>query len=90
MREREKAQTLLWQNEIIILKTLARMKKKFFKLTSDDRDISGCISPDLSGAVAWIEGEQDDITEADGDTDYTITVIWLTQEEFEAMGEYEA
>lgn len=65
------------------------MKKKFFKLTSDARDISGCIFPDISGATEWIKGEVDEINEEDGDTDYTITIVWMTQEEFENMPEYE-
>ena len=65
------------------------MKKKYFKLTSDARDIHGCIFPDLSGATAWIEGELDEIVEEDGEADYTITIVWMTQEEFENMGEYE-
>lgn len=64
-------------------------KKMFFKLTSDARDISGCFFPELSGATAWIEGELDEIKESDGETDYTITVVWMTQEEFENMPEYE-
>lgn len=65
------------------------VKKKFFKLSSDARDIPGCIFPDLSGATAWIEGEVNLIYESDGDTDYTITIVWMTQEEYEAIGEYE-
>lgn len=64
-------------------------KKKYFKLTSDARDISGCIFPDLSGATEWIINELDEINETDGDIDYTITVIWMTQEEFENTPEYE-
>jgi hypothetical protein len=66
------------------------MKKKCYKLTSDARDINGCIFPDLSGAVAWIEGEQNELIEDDGEVDYTITVVWMTDEEFENMPEYEA
>jgi hypothetical protein len=65
------------------------MKKKFFQLTSDAREINPCIFTDLSGAVAWIEGEQNEITEADGDVDYTITIVWMTEEEYKALGEYE-
>ena len=64
-------------------------KKKFFKLTSDARDISGCIFPELSGATAWIESELEELNEADGEADYTITVVWMTQDEFENMPEYE-
>lgn len=66
------------------------MKKKYFKLTSDSRDISGCIFPELSGATAWIEGEQDELNEDDGEVDYTITIIWMTEEEFESIPEQDA
>lgn len=64
-------------------------KKKFFKLTSDARDISGCIFPDLSGATEWINAELDELTDQTEETDYTITIIWMTQEEFENTPEYE-
>jgi hypothetical protein len=65
------------------------MKKKFFKLTSDSRDISRCIFPDLSGATTWIEAELDELDDESEETDYTITIIWMTQEEFENIPEYE-
>lgn len=60
------------------------MKKLYFTL-SDNADTK-LITMELSGCMAWIEGEG--LTEESSeDVQYTLTPVWMTDEEFEALPE---
>ena len=65
------------------------MEKKLYYKLDDGDDISGLVL-DLSGCMAHIEGEQEDLKEGeDEDRWYTLTPIWMTDEEFDNLPEYE-
>lgn len=57
-------------------------KKLYFKLDNGD----SCVTMELSGCMAWIEG--DGLTEITSeDVQYTLTPIWMTEEEFNNLPE---
>lgn len=59
-------------------------KKLYFNLD----DGNTCVTMELSGCVAWIEG--DGLTEETSeDREYILTPIWLTEEEFNNLPEAE-
>lgn len=61
------------------------MEKKLYFTLSDNGDISG-ITMTLDGCMEWIYN--DEITEGD-ETEYTITPVWMTEEEFKNLPEAE-
>lgn len=67
------------------------MEKKLYYQLSDNADVSKVVM-ELSGAMTWIE---EDMKEYGPDTpedelpEYTITPIWLTDEEFANLPEGE-
>lgn len=64
------------------------MEKKLYYQLSDGADYSG-ITMELSGVMAWIEGDQDNFKDGDEMPEYTITPIWMTEEEFNNLPESE-
>jgi hypothetical protein len=63
-----------------------KQKKLYYQL-SDGADASNIVM-ELSGCMAWIEGEQPK-TEAEEteDRQYTLTPIWLTDRQFKKLPE---
>lgn len=61
-------------------------KKLFFKL-SDGADYQNIVM-ELSGCMAWIEGDMENHTD-DTDTQYTLTPVWMTDEEFSKLPEHD-
>jgi hypothetical protein len=65
------------------------MDKKLYYQLSDGGDYSG-VTMELSGIMSWIEGDQENCAEGNEDMlEYTITPIWLTDEEFNNLPEAE-
>lgn len=65
------------------------MEKKLYYQLSDGSDYSN-VTMDLSGIMSWIEGDQDNCKEDNEDMpQYTITPIWLTEDEFDNLPEAE-
>lgn len=63
------------------------MEKKLYYKFSDGGDYSNVIM-ELSGVMAWIEGDQSNFEEGDDDVpEYTITPVWMTEEEFNNIPE---
>lgn len=44
---------------------------------------------ELSGCIAWIEGDSDNYKEGDEMPEYTITPVWMTDEEFNNLPEHD-
>lgn len=64
------------------------MKQLYYQL-SDNADVSKIVL-DLSGCMAWIESDLEGLSEKDmEDYQYTITPIWLTEEEYNNLPEIE-
>jgi len=42
---------------------------------------------ELSGVMAWIQGDEEEVTPEDDERYYTIVPIWLTDEEFDNLPE---
>lgn len=59
------------------------MKKLYWQL-SDNGDVSKVVM-DLSGAFEWIKN--DDCIDESSNVEYTLTPIWMTDEEYEALPE---
>lgn len=64
------------------------MEKKLYYQLSDGADVSG-VTMELSGIMAWIEGDQDNCKEGEEMNEYTITPIWMTEDEFKNLPEGE-
>ena len=65
------------------------MQKKLYYQLSDGMDVSKIVMG-LSGVVAWIEGDMEGKTEEETeDYEYTITPVWMTEEEFKNLPEAE-
>jgi hypothetical protein len=67
------------------------MEKKLYYQLSDNADVSKIVM-ELSGAMTWIEEEMKEHTPATPEDDlpeFTITPIWLTDEEFNNLPESE-
>lgn len=62
-----------------------KMEKKLYFTLSDNGEISG-ITMTLDGCMEWIKN--DEHTEGDN-VEYTITPVWMTEEEFNNMPEAE-
>lgn len=59
------------------------MEKKLY-FTIDDGN--ACVTMELSGCMKWIEGYS--LTEEDSeDMQFTITPVWMTEQEFENLSE---
>lgn len=64
------------------------MEKKLYYQLSDGGDYSN-VTMDLSGVTAWLEGDQDNCVDGEDMPQYTITPIWMTEEEFNNLPEAE-
>lgn len=64
------------------------MEKKLYYQLSDGGDYEG-VTMELSGIMSWIEGDQDNCKEGDDMPEYTITPVWMTEEEFNNLPEAE-
>lgn len=64
------------------------MEKKLYYQFSDGGDYSN-VTMDLSGVMAWIEGDQDNCKEGEDMPEYTITPVWMTEDEFDNLPEAE-
>lgn len=64
------------------------MGKKLYYQLSDGGDYWN-VTMELSGIMAWIEGDQDNCKEGDDMPEYTITPVWMTEEEFNNLPEAE-
>ena len=64
------------------------MEKKLYYQLSDGGDYSN-VTMELSGVMAWIEGDKDNYNEGDEMPEYTITPVWMTEEEFNNLPEAE-
>lgn len=74
--------------ELLTESFLMEEKKLYFQL-SDGADYSG-VTMDLSGVTTWIEGDADNYKEDEEDMpEYTITPVWMTEEEFDNLPEAE-
>lgn len=63
------------------------MKKKLFYQLSDGMDVSKIVM-DLSDCMEWIKTDMEGKTEEETeDYEYTITPIWMTEDEFENLPE---
>lgn len=63
------------------------MEKKLYYELSDNADVSKIVM-ELSGCMAWIEGDMAGVTEKDDDErEYTITPVWMTDDEFANLPE---
>lgn len=63
------------------------MEKKLYYQLSDTHDVS-MIVMDLSGCMEWIKSDMDGVSEEDSkEFEYTLTPIFLTDEEFENLPE---
>lgn len=63
------------------------MEKKLYFKFSDNADVCEAVT-DLSGAMKWIESDISEHTEFEvEEIQYTLTPIWLTDEEFNNLGE---
>lgn len=66
-------------------------EKKLYYELSDGADVSG-LTMELSGCVTWIEEAMKDLSEATPEAEvpeYTLTPVWLTDEEFTNLPEAE-
>lgn len=66
------------------------MKKLYYQL-SDGADVSKIVM-ELSGAMTWIEEDMKEYPQETPEEDlpeYTITPVWLTDEEFDNLPEAE-
>lgn len=67
------------------------MEKKLYYQLSDNADVSRIVMK-LSGAMTWIEEDMKEFpagTPEDEMPEYTITPLWLTDEEFDNLPEAE-
>lgn len=64
------------------------MEKKLYYQLSDGADYSG-VTMELSGIMAWIDGDKTNYKEGDEMPEYTITPVWMTEEEFDNLHEAE-
>jgi hypothetical protein len=63
------------------------MEKKLYYQLSDGADVSNVVM-ELSGCMAWIEGEEPKTWEGETeDREYTIKPIWLTDKQFKRLPE---
>lgn len=63
------------------------MKKKLYYQLSDNADTSH-VTMALSGCMSWIDGDMDGVSEEDSkEFEYTITPIWMTEDEFNNLPE---
>ena len=63
------------------------MEKKLYFELSDNADTHRVVLP-LEGAMAWIEGDIDNQGE-DSEIEYTLTPVWMTEEEFSNLPEHD-
>lgn len=67
------------------------MEKKLYYQLSDNADVSKIVMG-LSGAMTWIEEDMKEFPEGTSEDEmpeYTITPLWLTDEEFDNLPESE-
>lgn len=65
------------------------MEKKLFWSLSDNVELENLII-DLSSAMGHIEADMDNINRADAmEMEYTLKPVWMTQEEFDKLPEYQ-
>lgn len=63
------------------------MGKKLYYQLSDGGDYENIVM-ELSGCMSWIEGDMEaNYNEGDELPEYTITPIWMTEEEFNNLPE---
>lgn len=60
------------------------MKRPYCKIT---RDGQSCTTPDAETAAEELRGHLQ--YAAEGDDDLTVTIVWMTQDEYEAMPEFQ-
>jgi hypothetical protein len=60
--------------------------KKLYYQLSDNCDVSKIVM-ELSGTMEWIKNDEDNVSADDDPREYTITPIWLTDEEFSKLPE---
>ena len=68
----------------LTLKTMD--KKKLYYQLSDNCDVSKIVM-ELSGTMEWIKNDEYNVSADDDPREYTITPIWLTDEEFSKLPE---
>lgn len=72
----------------MIMKTDKTDKKMYYRL-SDNCDVSNVVLT-LEDCMNWIETEMQNSSEYDDfQMEFTITPVWMTDEEIEALPEYE-
>jgi hypothetical protein len=64
------------------------MKKTLYYELSDNCDVTKLVSH-LQGIMDFIEADMFDITEEDDRREYTINPVWLTDEEYSKLPEFE-
>jgi hypothetical protein len=62
------------------------MAKKLYYQLSDNADVSKIVM-ELSDCMTWIEEDMNGVSEGEDEREFTITPIWLTDEEFENLPE---
>ena len=62
------------------------MEKKLYYKLSDNADVCE-ITMDLSGCMAWIEADMEGVSEGEDEREFTITPIWMTEQEYENLPE---
>lgn len=63
------------------------MDKKLYYQLSDNADVSN-ITMELDGCMEWIKNDMAEKTELEADeVEYTLTPVWLTDDEFENLTE---
>ncbi len=60
-------------------------KKLYYKL-SDNADVCEIVM-DLSGCMAWIEADMENVKEGDDEKEFTITPIWMTDKAYANLPE---
>lgn len=68
------------------IKQMEQNNKKLYYQLSDNADVCDIVM-ELSGAMEWIKQDESEVTTDDDPRQYTLTPIWLTDEEFKNLPE---